>query len=397
MRSALTTLVLTVILAVPVGAEETWLGQRVFWRPGATAKVGTTLVPVDTLPFPAAVEAVNGDWLWLHRAWIRKQDVATADKALADFTARVRAEPNNAVWRTCRGAILRAKGDYPGAIAEFSEAIRLDPRQVAALNNRGSALAHEGQSDGAIDDLSEAIRLDPNFAAAYLNRGAAWTQVGDYDNALRDLNEAVRLDPKDPGAWLGRGNAWAAKGDYQRAVDDLNQAIGLDSTDALAYANRGGARKLLGDYAAALKDYDQAIRLDPRDAETLAERGSVWAAQGEYEQAASNYEQALRVDRQSATAANNLAWLEATCPDAKFRDGKRAVQLATQACEAVQWQDATQLDTLAAACAEAGDFQAAVKWIEKALILAADSEKATYEAHLALYRAGKPYRDEPAK
>ena len=49
---------------------------------------------------------------------------------------------------------------------------------------------------------------------------------------------------------------------------------------------------------------------------------------------------------------NDLAWLLATAPDARFRDGPRAVEHATRACELSGWRDAAALDTLAAAYAE---------------------------------------------
>ncbi len=61
------------------------------------------------------------------------------------------------------------------------------------------------------------------------------------------------------------------------------------------------------------------------------------------------------------------------------------------------WKDADNLNILAAAFAEAGDFDAAVKWQEKALgLLAKDDEpkRKDFGARLTLYRAKKPYREE---
>jgi hypothetical protein len=94
---------------------------------------------------------------------------------------------------------------------------------------------------------------------------------------------------------------------------------------------------------------------------------------------------------------NRRAYIWASCPDAKHRDGKRAVESATQACERTEWKDAYTLDALAAASAETGDFAAAVKYEDRALGLLpqGDSDVSDFQARLGLYKAGKPFRDQP--
>ena len=50
-----------------------------------------------------------------------------------------------------------------------------------------------------------------------------------------------------------------------------------------------------------------------------------------------------------------------------YRDGKRAVAVATKLGELTEWKNPDALDTMAAAYAEAGQFDDAVKWEKKAM------------------------------
>jgi tetratricopeptide (TPR) repeat protein len=102
----------------------------------------------------------------------------------------------------------------------------------------------------------------------------------------------------------------------------------------------------------------------------------------------------VRLEPSNAQAHNQLAWRLATCPDASVRDGARAVTHARKACELTRSENAHILDTLAAAYAEVGQFEDAVDWQTKALLLAGqEPQKAKYRARLESYRARKPYRE----
>ena len=66
--------------------------------------------------------------------------------------------------------------------------------------------------------------------------------------------------------------------------------------------------------------------------------------------------------------------------------------LATKACQRTDWEDYGSIDTLAAAHAEAGNFDEAVRWQKKALELAAPKSKKKCCSRLALYESHQPYR-----
>jgi hypothetical protein len=163
------------------------------------------------------------------------------------------------------------------------------------------------------------------------------------------------------------------------------EAAYLSATIA-AYAQR--ARK----YELAAADPFGSVAADEPLPEPVGLAGR-WLAQRDYSRALAAYDELARAYPDYVDVHSHAAWLRATCPDSRYRDGRLAVAGATRACELTNWQDAGTLGTLAAACAEAGDFAAAVKWQQKVIALTARPANGNeYQERLALYAAGKPYQ-----
>ncbi len=110
---------------------------------------------------------------------------------------------------------------------------------------------------------------------------------------------------------------------------------------------------------------------------------------GNYEKAIADYSRLIDLAPRYASAYNNLAWILATCPEAVLRNGKKAVEIATKACELSEWKNPSAVNTLALACAEAADYENAAKWQNQYLESSNLSLDDTAEAkrRLALYQA----------
>ena len=94
---------------------------------------------------------------------------------------------------------------------------------------------------------------------------------------------------------------------------------------------------------------------------------------------------------------NDRAWKFATLADPSGRDGTKAVEYAKKACDQTDWKNPFYLDTLAAAYAEAGDFEQAVRYQRQAvehpsakLLMREDFSAA--KQRLEQYQRREPYR-----
>lgn len=292
--------------------------------------------------------------------WGKKSEWVTIPEATAHYTDLLRADPKDTWARLQRGISWRERGEFDNAVKDFDECIRLDPKSGAAYRFRGSVRAVQGEHKRAIEDYDENIRLEPKSAKAYFARGVSWKELNELDKALADYDEAIRLDP----------------------------------TLAVAFNNRANVHLAREEYDEALKDYTEAFRNDPRHFGAVYNRGRIWQQKREYEKALKDYDESLRIRPDFDYALAQKARLLAGCPDEKFRNGKLAVELATRACELTKWNTGDCLDALAAAYAEEGDFEKAVKYQKQAM---EDKEyvKAQGESGreaLRLYEQKKPYR-----
>jgi len=154
-------------------------------------------------------------------------------------------------------------------------------------------------------------------------------------------------------AW-GCSDAPSTQEDEDEVIAECTEAIRRNPMDTDAYIKRARFLVKKGEIDKALADFSEVIRLNTKIAVAYVGRGWVWEIKKRYAKAIADYSEAVRINRSDTISRNNFAWLLATCPDAKLRDGRKAVELATKACELNQWKSPDLIDTLAAAYAEAG-------------------------------------------
>jgi tetratricopeptide (TPR) repeat protein len=280
--------------------------------------------------------------------------------------------------------------------------------------------ANQGDYKAAAADLGPVVTADSQDPQAYVARGYAYFEAGENQRALADATRAVDLEPDAACYLLARSFILTRIGEFNRALDDANAAIELAPNTADCYAQRGFIYMAMGESGNALKDLDHAIKLGPNTVVYRVQRGFALGMQGRYADARSEWETAIRMRPDYGPAYSALGWLQATCPDGKFRDPKSAVENSKRGAElgaptilaalismgAVQTKIkpkpersepslAWSLDALAAAYASSGDFRQAVAVQQQAIAHnnTAPNPLATKEKKLlALYQSQKPYR-----
>jgi serine/threonine-protein kinase len=261
----------------------------------------------------------------------------------------------------------------------------------------GRTALYQENYETAISHFSRVIQLDSSFSDIYLLRGACYQEQGQNEKALSDFDQHIRIRPNHAIGYRFRGDAHWAKRELDLALADYTRSIELDPSKARAYVERGAVFLEKKEYERALSSLEKALELDPGFARAYVDKGRVHRRKKEYRFAENCFLDAIKHDPESVDAYNNLAWLWATCPESGFRNGPKAVEFATRANELTSWEEPYCLDTLAAAYAEQGKYDEAIRWLKKAMEYPDAFEPEDLEKDrkaLALYEAGKPYRDE---
>ena len=143
--------------------------------------------------------------------------------------------------------------------------------------------------------------------------------------------------------------------------------------------------------------YLRAVQLQPGYAFAHYNLGVLEASRGHLKNAVVHLRHAAQLRPDWPKPLNNLAWLMATTPIENLQAPDEAVELARRAIELTKHDDASTLDTLAAAYAATGRFDKAVQTAQRALELAARMPDKFLArdilARIDLYKDGKPYRE----
>jgi tetratricopeptide (TPR) repeat protein len=305
-----------------------------------------------------------------------------------------RLEPNDARWIYLLAKLDQVEGRVDEAIRRFQTVISLSPQLVAAHVNLGNIYLELNQLENAGRSFSAALEIEKQSPAAHYGLGQVALSKRSYSDAVVHFEKALALAPGANRIHYALAMAYRGLPDQEKAQMHLAQqgTVGvrvadpfMDQVLALAqsmrlYLVRGKQAFDAKRYADAAAEFQKAIAANPENAAAHINLGAALTQLRDLKGAIAEFEKSLLIDANNTNGQYNLAVLLATAPQAKLRDGNRALKLAQSLYAATgSLQDGALIGL---ALSELNRCDEAAAWQEKLMSLAVQQRNAEMEATL---------------
>ena len=257
----------------------------------------------------------------------------------------------------------------------------------------------EGKYDETIEELQKAVEIKKEDPELHYELGSVYDRTGNYLEALKSYQKGTSLAKSPNYIVLKRiGFIQYKVGDFEKAAEAYEQCTKImPDPDYQVYMNLGFSYYALKKYDDAIKNLEKSLELKPKNPHPYYYLAKSYEKLENYSEALKLYEKSLLYEPNSYFTLNAVSWLLSTCPDEKYRNGTQAVIYAERLNDFTKGQNSMYLDTLAAAYAESGKFEDAVKTQEKGLnyLIRSSADKSVIEefkVRLSSYKNKKPWR-----
>ncbi len=354
---------------------------------------------IETL-WQTTIERNPDCWLAQNDLGVVLYEKGQVVQAILRFRAALAVQPDYAEAQNNLGAALAKIGQGNEAIMRFRKALSIRPGFAEAHRNLGDALLHDGQVDEAVFHFREAVAIRPDLARLHENLAHALLQNGQADQAIIEFQETLKLQPEDDRNHFNLGIALRQKGQMDRAIIEFQKAVAIRPGFAEAQNDLGFCLLQRGRAEEAVAHLGKALETHPDFAQAHYNLGTALLQKGRVDEAILQFQKLLLIQPESVEARRSLAaiaWRLATSPNPSLRDGAKAVALARQTDQLARGSNPMMAAIMAAAYAEAGQFDQAVAAARRALQLASRQDSAAMSAaiqtQLNCYQAGAPFRD----
>jgi protein O-mannosyl-transferase len=234
-------------------------------------------------------------------------------------------------------------------------------------------------------------------AFAHHSLGCALNELKQYEPAVEQFEKALAIKPKLVESRFNLGLALFSLNRLDDAIVHYRKALEIDNKLVRAHSRLAEALLESKKYDAAVAEYRKVLELTPDDANACYNIGVARDRQAKRGEALAAYREAMAIQPNNVVFIDQVAWILATSPDRSLRNGAEAVALAERAVTLSGDNTPSIFATLAAAYAEAGRFDDAIRASQYAIALATrsnDSQSAAlFGIQMKFYQARSPYHE----
>ena len=293
------------------------------------------------------------------------------EEALIEIEAAEKTHQNNPL-------ILEQKYDILVELEKFNDALSV-AKTLQSLAESPQGLLREILVLNELGEYDTAIEQTKKLQEKYPENASGWTAIlveihckqETYDKAMMLVEEQLNEHPGEF-RWIGAKNKvlliqkkWDDAVTWLEAClqkDPDSRTLNLLLIETLLISKKN--------YKAVRERVKLLLETDPDNPNLLQLDSQAAISLGLHFEAVKILAKLIEADPEDYTSINNLAWILCTSPIDSIRNGQRAVELAEKAGELTNYKRAFVLSTLAAAYAEAGDFNKAREMSQKSVDVA---------------------------
>ena len=365
--------------------------------------------PADAEPLFAQALAHRPDSVWarigLGRAALARQDHERAVEHLEEALA---VDPGAANIHYPLGLAYRGLGEMERAEAHLQlrdsgtvrrpdplmQAMRDSLRSPSAYEREGIQALGSGDWEAAAAAFRRGVELAPENPSLRHRLGTALYMLGNERDGRAQFEEALRVSPQYAEAHYSLGLILEGSGRFEEALHRFSTAVRHAPGYVEARVRLARLLRRVGRSSEALAEYAQVVAAEPRSAEASFGYAMTLVLLGRYQEARERLETGIADHPDQPMFAKALARLLAAAPDARTRDGQRALTLVQELLARERSFDLGE--AMAMALAEIGRYAEAASWQREVMSMAEQAGRyglvELMAGNLRLYERGEPSR-----
>ena len=232
---------------------------------------------------------------------------ADPSKAIAEFRAALKEDPENAVARRHLAMALVAARQFDPAVTELTALLASGDDSLETLTLLGDCHRLSGRYAEALEAFNRAVSKNAAVPEAFDGLGKTLTAAGRNDEARAAFEKALATVPDDPDALEGLADLALARGDVAEAQARLANLQARDAADSRVALKHGVVLVRTGQVEQAIAVFRGVLQREPGNAEAALDLGGALAKTGRPVEAVPLFEQAVRSGAKGPVVWNSLA------------------------------------------------------------------------------------------